>query len=86
MSAPVGPWYPPEGTVATEDANGVSLGYAGPDGSTLYYRGYAVLTVAEWDAIRVEQEKERAAVREGVRLESYGTIHNGVVTMHKVGG
>lgn len=42
------PWFPgPE--VATQDANGRDLGYAGPDGRTLYYRGFP-MTLEEWDS------------------------------------
>jgi hypothetical protein len=46
------PWFPPEpSSVAIKDANGVDLGYAGPDGTTLYYRGYPVGDVHHWERI-----------------------------------
>jgi hypothetical protein len=65
VSAPKASWYPDPGKVAVTDANGVNLGYAGPDGRTLYYRGFPVQTAREWAAIRAEQE----AAREAVKLE-----------------
>jgi len=44
------PWFPTDGT-ATKDANGVDLGYAGPDGTTLYFRGWPVGDVHHWERI-----------------------------------
>lgn len=37
------PWYPADWS--SKDANGKDLGYPGPDGVTLYYRGFPA---SEW--------------------------------------
>lgn len=47
------PWYPSD-AVATTDANGRDLGYAGPDGTTLYYQGFPVRSAAEWQQVQVQ--------------------------------
>lgn len=45
------PWFPTDGKTAIKDANGVDLGYAGPDGTTLYYRGWPVGDARHWTRI-----------------------------------
>lgn len=49
----VDPWYDPN--VANRDANGRDLGYPGPDGKALYFRGIPVGTAADWERIQQEE-------------------------------
>lgn len=50
FTEPGEPWFG-DGKHATKDANGVDLGYPGPDGTTLYFRGYPVGHVTHWERI-----------------------------------
>lgn len=48
------PWFHP--TWANKDANGRDLGYPGPDGKTLYFRGFPVGSPTDWERIQRENK------------------------------
>jgi len=62
---------------AMQDANGVDLGYPGPDG-VLYYRGKEV-SAAEWPSIQRDIAAQRSAIMlplsvpDAIRLHGYLT-------------